>query len=151
MAINASSEGEGSPLDVDMTPLIDVVFLLLIFFMIISVFNDMERKAEVELPVGYQARIAKNVAKERMIVNIEQNGTIVLFNQDMTMSQFRQKLQKYSAGLKKLAEQSGAAPIVVRGDKECPYEHVKKVLAAIYQQRFQKIMFAAYERKQEDS
>jgi biopolymer transport protein ExbD len=151
MAINASSEGEGPTLDVDMTPLIDVVFLLLIFFMIISVFNNMERKADVELPVGYHAQIAKDVAKERMVINIEEDGTIVLYNQDMNMAAFRKQLSKYEAGLKKLAEKSGAAPIVVRGDQDCPYEHVKKVLGAIYDERFKKIMFAAYEKKQEGS
>lgn len=147
MALNASSEGEGPTLDVDMTPLIDVVFLLLIFFMIISVFNDMERQADVELPVGFQARIAKDVAKERMVINVEEDGRVVLYNQHMTMAAFEKKLQKYEPGLKKLAEKSGAAPIVVRGDKNTPYEHVKKVLGAIYAHRFKKIMFAAYERK----
>lgn len=151
MAINASSEGQGPTVDVDMTPLIDVVFLLLIFFMIISVFNDMERQAEVELPVGFQAQITEDLAKERMVVNVEADGTIVLFNQDMNMAGFQNELQKYAAGLKKLAAKSGSAPIVVRGDRECPYEHIRGVLGAIYEQRFEKIMFAAYQEDTEGS
>lgn len=151
MAINASAEGAGPTLDVDMTPLIDVVFLLLIFFMIISVFNDMERSAEVELPAAYQAQIQQDVAKERMIINIEKDGTIVLYNQDMNMAGFKRQLKKYKPGLQTLAKKTGSAPIVVRGHKECPYRHIKGVLGAIYDEAFEKIMFAAYQKKQSGS
>lgn len=145
MAINESGEGAGPTLNVDMTPLIDVTFLLLIFFMTISTFNEMERKAEVELPVAFQARILDDVSKKRLVINVEEDGTIVMYNQYLNMAQFEQQLEKYASGLRKLAEKTGSAPIVIRGDEEAEYRHVKGVLSKVYDERFEQIMFAAYQ------
>ena len=130
--------------NVDMTPMIDVTFQLLIFFMMISVFNQMERAAEVVLPVALQASIEK-VAPERMIVNITKDGGIILSGQRQTLAEFQRKLAKMSGFLKQFGRKTGKAPIVVRGHKECKFEHVRPVLAAICDEEFETIMFAAYE------
>lgn len=145
MAMKTSRQGSGETLNVDMTPLIDVTFLLLIFFMTVSTFNEMERMAEVELPVAFQARIEEDVSKKRLVINVEEDGNIVMYNQNMNMAQFEQSLEKYARGLKQLEAKTGAAPIVVRGDKKTEYRHVKNVLAKVYELRFERVMFAAYQ------
>jgi len=134
-------------IDVDMTPLIDVTFLLLIFFMTISVFNHMERAAELELPTVVQALVQKDVAEQRMVVNIERDGNIKLFGQDVTMDTFKAQLRKMAPALRALGSTAEEAPLVIRGDKDCPFEHIRHVLAAIYDENITKVMFAAYEKK----
>lgn len=136
-------------LEIDMTPMIDVTFLLLVFFMIISVFNQMERAAELDLPTALQAIIEQDVAKERVIVNIEQDGSIVLFGQRVGLEGFRAQLEKVGPTLRQFGRVSGAAPVVIRGDKDCPFEHIRSVLAVIYDQQIDKFMFAAHEMKTE--
>jgi biopolymer transport protein ExbD len=132
----------------DMTPAIDVSFQLLIFFMIVNTYTVFERAAKLDLPVAYQAVIAKDVAKERMIINIERDGRIVVFGKRVNIGEFREHLRKMGPFLRKFGETSGQAPIVVRGDKDCEFRHVKEILAAIYDERFEKVMFAAYQRKE---
>ncbi len=144
MAVNANGEGSGETLNVDMTPLIDVTFLLLIFFMTITTFNKMERMAELELPVAFQAQIQQDVSKKRLVVNVEKGGDIVMYNQRMNLAKFKQKMDKYKAGLRRLEEKTGSAPIIIRGDKDAEYKNVKPVLKKIYDLRFEKMMFAAY-------
>jgi len=134
---------------VDMTPLIDVTFLLLIFFMIISVFNQMERAAKVDLPAVVQAVIQKDVAEQRMVVNIERDGSIVLFGQPVTMAGFKEQLRRLGPALRQLGEKAGKSPLIIRADKQCPFEHIKAVLATLYEENITKIMFAGYERKPE--
>ena len=141
------AEAAQPTLEVDMTPLIDVTFLLLVFFMMINVLNEMERTAKLELPETYQAMI-EDVAKERMIVNLEADGTIVLFGQTVTPEAFRTSLREMGPMLRRIANISGRAPIVVRGDKKCEFRHVRGVLAAISEEQFDTIMFAAYEKRQ---
>ena len=133
--------------DVDMTPLIDVTFLLLIFFMVISVFNHMERAAELDLPSVVQAMVQKDVAEDRMVVNIEKDGSIVLFNQDVTLDAFRDQLHRIGPALRMLGGKGEEAPLVIRGDRDCPFEHVRHILAAVYEENITKVMFAAYEKK----
>ena len=130
---------------VDMTPLIDVTFLLLAFFMIISVFNQMERTAELELPIIAQALIERDVAEQRMVVNVEHDGQIVLFGQRVDMFEFRQHLRKMGPTLRALGRQTGESALIIRGDKFCPFEHIRQVLSAIYEEDIRQVMFAAYE------
>ena len=139
----------GAAVEIDMTPMIDVVFQLIIFFTVVSTYNEMEREARLELPVAYQAIIEKNVAQERMIINIERDGTIMLFNQPMNEAGLREKMRVYGPGLRTLGSRTGQAPIVLRGDKECLYKNVRGILAVIYEEGFTKIMFAAYQKEEE--
>ncbi len=60
---------------VELTPLIDVVFLLLIFFMVSTTFLDPEREIEVELPTAESAGEPQD-APDEIILNILEDGQI---------------------------------------------------------------------------
>jgi len=141
----ASAESAEPALEVDMTPLIDIVFLLLIFFMVVSSFKDMERKAKVELPAAYGVIIEDQVDQGRLIINVEEDGAIVVYQQKMKLAQLQRELVNYRRG--RAAER---ATIIVRGHQKCLYEDIKEVLSSIYDAGFEKIMFAAYQRKEEE-
>lgn len=142
--------GRESPtqeINVDMTPLIDVTFLLLIFFMIISVFNQMERASELELPAVVQAVIQKDVAEQRMVVNIEKDGRIILFGQPVTLEGFKEQLHRLGPALRQFGREAGRSPLIIRGDRQCQFEHIRGILATMYEENIGKVMFAAYERE----
>jgi biopolymer transport protein ExbD len=135
----------------DMTPMIDVTFQLIIFFMCINTMTELERMAQVRLPFAYQAIRVKDPGLTRMIVNIEYNetdptvqGRIKIYNRPVTREQFKYLLHEYAKGLKAFQQKTGEAPIVVRGDYLCKYKDVKPVLEAIYDEGFTKIMFSSY-------
>ena len=62
-------------LNVDLSPLIDLVFLLLIFFMTSSTLITFLKDKRVELPIAEQARVPI-AATPRLIVNVYENGSI---------------------------------------------------------------------------
>lgn len=60
-------------LDVDMTPMIDCVFLLLIFFMVVATMSKVDMTPEIELPVAPKAAVPEDL-RARGIINILPNG-----------------------------------------------------------------------------
>jgi biopolymer transport protein ExbD len=103
-------------LDFDLTPLLDVMFILVIFFIVSSVF----KKEELVLVLDLPASNAKEAKIEQKQINIELSSTSLAFlgkKIDFTTLDER---------LKNVEDKS--KPIIVRIDKTVPYERVVKLL-----------------------
>ncbi len=104
------------PLTPDLTPLIDVVFILLIFFIVSSVF----KKEELALMLDLPASSAKEAKIEKKQINIELSSKKLAFlGKELTFKELDLKLKKV---------QDKKKPIIVRIDKQVPYERVVKML-----------------------
>jgi len=101
----------------DLTPMIDVVFNLLIFFMVVSQFASEERSLKVDLPTASMA-MPLTARPREIFVNIDQGGG-------------------YYIGVQRLDEQELAAylrqaevdnptnqTVIIRADKRCPWDFV---------------------------
>ncbi|MCT4642038.1 MAG: biopolymer transporter ExbD [Bacteriovoracaceae bacterium] len=77
MARNSTRRAKRESLTFDLTPLIDVVFLLLIFFMVSSVFKKEELALMLNLP---KAQEGKGQGKKNDVVNIEITGQKIAYN-----------------------------------------------------------------------
>jgi biopolymer transport protein ExbD len=130
-------------LEVNMTPMIDIVFQLLTFFTMISTMNRMEREAKLDLPEA-NAAVVDEMATQRMIVNIERDGTIKLFGLRATKREFANQLRQRKVMLLSTQRTTGSAPIVIRADQDTEYKNVREVLDIIRAEKFPKILFAAW-------
>ncbi|MEE8242821.1 MAG: biopolymer transporter ExbD [candidate division NC10 bacterium] len=112
------SEPDEEQAGINLTSLIDVVFLLLIFFMITSTFIKVERKLDLQLP---EAKAAEVEQKERKPIQIEMDkrGRITLDGQLVTMKALEAKLKEFQ-GKRKSA--------VVRADRRLKHGTVTAVL-----------------------
>lgn len=100
----------------DITPLIDVVFILLIFFIVSSVF----KKEELALALNLPDSNAKEVEVEMKQLSIELSiDKLAYMGKELSLEQFDEALSKV-----KKKDQD----IIVRIDKNVPYERVVKVL-----------------------
>jgi biopolymer transport protein ExbD len=101
----------------DLTPMMDMVFNLLIFFMVVSQFANEERDLKVQLPDGSQAMPL--TAKPREIfVNIDKDGRYFVRSQQVTFEALGQLLMQ--AALNNPASQS----VVIRADRRAAWDHV---------------------------
>ncbi len=110
------------PASLNLTPMIDVVFLLIIFFMVATKFSEMERAIALQIPAVAEPG-PLTPPPERWEVAVHANGQITLDKQSVSLEQLVHRLQA-------AREQYGDTGVVVRGDAQCSYQHVADVLAA---------------------
>lgn len=101
----------------DLTPMIDVVFNLLIFFMVVSHFASAERDMKVELPTGSEAMPLTAKPKE-IFVNIDQRGRFFVRAREVTQRELGELLR--AAAINNPANQS----VVIRADKRAAWDFV---------------------------
>lgn len=93
-----------------MTPLIDVVFLLLIFFLVASRLSQEDRELDIPLPSAANA-MPMTAEPQEMIVNIDQSGAIVVNKQVLSSQQFEALL------LQSLADNPLGQSVLIRADR----------------------------------
>jgi biopolymer transport protein ExbD len=108
--------------NLNLTSLIDVVFLLIVFFMTASKFTDPERDIDLKLPEVAKGESLSVTQKNREVV-IHADGRISLDGETVTIDDLT----------KRLTEAIGATPdqsVVILGDAGSPFQHVAAAIAA---------------------
>lgn len=98
-----------------MTPLIDVVFLLLIFFLVASRLSQEDRELDIPLPSAANA-MPMTVEPQELIVNIDQNGAILIDSRAMNEEQFERFL------LQAIADNPLGQSVLIRADRRVPLQ-----------------------------
>jgi biopolymer transport protein ExbD len=122
--------------DVDLTSLIDVVFLLLLFFMVSTTF-DRQALLEVDLP---EASMVEDRAEmpESLELVIDNEGRMYLNDQRLIDSEAR----TIRAAMKQQAGDRRDIPLVLRADRLTPHHHVVTVMDVAAQLGFSNLSIA---------
>lgn len=104
-----------------MTPLIDVVFLLLIFFLVASRLSQEDRELDIPLPSAANA-MPMTVEPQEMIVNIDQGGAIVVNNKTLDSDQFRRLLAQA------VVNNPIGQAVLIRADRRVPVQAPVEVM-----------------------
>jgi biopolymer transport protein ExbD len=108
----------------NLTSMIDVLFLLIIFFMVSTKFDELERNIDVAIPEVAQAGETSPPVKP-IVVAVFADGHIELDDEVVSIADLVQQLSS-RGGL-------SSPSVVIRGDATCQYQHVATALAACRQ------------------
>ena len=128
---NPAGGGQGG---VPLTPMMDVVFLLLCFFVTSQIFAQWETEVDITLPTAETGEIPQRLPGE-VIVNVLPDGRTVVNGQTLDDEALRSMLDR-------LVELFPGQPLLLRADKATPYEHVVRVLDFCRQADLWNISFA---------
>ncbi|MDY6878926.1 MAG: biopolymer transporter ExbD [Thermodesulfobacteriota bacterium] len=106
---------------IEMLPLIDIVFLLLVFFIYAMLSMAVHRGLSVFLPVSHSAKIEK---KLELAVTIKEDGTIYLDREPVD-------LENLSMALKARASADAETGVLVFADRALSYQQLFEVLDKI--------------------
>lgn len=117
-----SSDAPAETPEINLTPLIDVVFLLLIFFMVSTTFQH-SRALQVALPEASQENQSERAPTEIELV-IAADGQMAI-NGEPLASNDKAAIRK---ALRSLLEQPAEQPLTIRADREVAHKHVVRTM-----------------------
>lgn len=101
------------------TPMLDVVFLLLCFFVATSIYSQWESAMDIQLPTADTSVVPDRLPGE-IIVNVDEAGTIRVNERVLTPDELLRRCRM-------LAKNFPGQSIVIRGDKRTAYDNVARV------------------------
>lgn len=113
-------------IDLNLTPLIDVVFLLLIFFMVSTTFEKTS-KLKIDLPEATAQ--ATPQPDKKIVVGIDSKGRYYINDRQLVNKQ----LKTLKIALLKIAGDNKDIPIVLRADSKTPHQSVVTAMDAASQ------------------
>jgi biopolymer transport protein ExbD len=129
------------PAAMQLAPMIDIVFLLLIFFIVTWQFSRSETEMKISVPSSQEGADPKRVLGE-IIVNVRVNGEVVVEGQVMSQAQLKQKLSA-------IAKQHQNQPVRLRADGKCDYQTIVEVIDTCQKAGIWNISFATQRPKPE--
>ncbi len=123
--------------DLNLTPLIDVVFLLLIFFMVSTTF-DKESRIKIELP---QAATQDERDKQDMVldITIDASGRFYVNQNEVINTELDTLMRAISKAVKERRD----LPVIISADANSPHHAVIRAMDAASQLGFVNMTFAA--------
>ncbi len=115
-------KSQPKPPGVSLTSMLDVIFLLLCFFVTVSVFSQWETEISIKLPSAKTAETPERLPGE-IIVNLAMDGTI-------SVNSIELSLKDLGARLAKVAKFYPGQPVIIRADKEVKYERLVGLIDA---------------------
>lgn len=103
-----------------LTSMLDVIFLLLCFFVTVSVFSQWESEISIKLPNAKTAEAPERLPGE-IIVNLAKDGGV-------SVNSVKLSLEELGARLAKVAKFYPGQPVIIRADKEVRYETLVKLI-----------------------
>jgi biopolymer transport protein ExbD len=118
--------------EMNLIPMVDIMFNLIIFFLVGTEFATMERNIGLKVPEVVDRGAALTAAPERKVVNVDREGQISFEDNHVTLAQLAQRLSAAHSQYSDLG-------IVVRGDGRGRFQEVAEVLNACKQAGIQEL------------
>ncbi len=120
-------------------PLIDMVFLLLVYYVCTTAMGHLERQMDLNLPTAEKGVVQRQRAP--YYINITKQGEVLIGNRPMAEGELR-------TWLKDLHAAYGAAPppVVIRADRDTAFQHFVRVLDACALADIRNVAYASIEK-----
>ena len=146
----SSSTGSELKAEPNLTPLLDVVFQLITFFMLVINFSQDNFDSRIKLPIAGSARPqddATKVAEERLVLNVDNRGNLLFLGQTLSFDQAARKIkleaQIARANIKAVQGKVGPnqelpARVVIRADRDTAFSKLFGLIGTCQSNGYQK-------------
>ncbi len=117
-----------------MTSMLDVIFLLLCFFIASSIYSQWELQVDIQLPTAQTGK-QPNRLPGQIIINLDREGVVTVNERVLSSEELLDRMRLLSANFP-------GHPVVLRSDAQTPYEKVVHVIDLCRQADIDNISFA---------
>ena len=123
---------------INMTPMIDVVFQLLIFFLVSNHIAKQEAQMPIPLPVADSGAEDEETARPRVTINVLPDSELLLAGKPVTRNELPERLRAA------VSQEGADVEIRIRSDRRVPYGEVEPILLSCAQAGIWNVAFAVY-------
>ncbi len=121
----------------NLTPILDMVFQLITFFMLVINFKTASMDLDLHLPVLGSARPVETKGQDLTILNITKDGALRIMGQEYRDKEIEREILKQADASRRVARQSDRnltdeddlpSLVVIRADKSTPFQLLNRVI-----------------------
>lgn len=133
MRISRKFQEEGEV--IQLAPLIDIVFLTLVFFMVTSVYGALESEVDITLPTADSA-LESDRSQGEIFINLRGDGAIIVNDRQM-------EIEELQGVLDRISEYFPGGAVIIRGDTNAQLGRAIAILDCCRKADIQNVSFAA--------
>jgi len=129
--------------DIDMTPMIDVTFQLITFFMFTLNFSEAVQDQRVQLPTSQVAKPAENSDIEPLTLQLMDDGRVIYNGEPVALAALGDYLENEKSVMLAANKEPAAATVVVRADGRSRTGDVQQIIRNCQEKGFDKFVLRA--------
>jgi len=130
-----------------MTPMIDMTFQLIAFFMVLINFSDAEQNERIKLPASALAKPPDRPFEIPLTLQLTEKGTVLFAGDEMPIAGLRSSLLREKQVMERGEQNAADATIIIRAHRQAPTGKVQDLIKLCQDTGFEKFSLRA---KQEE-
>ena len=129
----------------ELTPMIDIVFQLIAFFMVLINFTQSEQDERIQLPDSVLAKPPDGPLDYPITLHLKQDGSVIFGGQELLFQGLRPHLRREASILRNRDTPLSDATVIIRGDKNAATGQVQELMKLCQEQGFENFSLRAKE------
>ncbi|MBU6222643.1 MAG: biopolymer transporter ExbD [Planctomycetes bacterium] len=135
--------GDPSTTDIDMTPMIDMTFQLITFFMFVMNFSEAEQDERIQLPSSQLAKPVEGVMETPITLQLTNNGSVIYAGELVAVRDIGGYLEREKSVMLDAGKEPSAATVIVRADGRAKTGEVQEIIRICQEKGFERFALRA--------
>ena len=136
------SEGP-SKTEIDMTPMIDMTFQLITFFMFVMSFSEAEQDERIQLPLSQLAKPAEGPVERPITLQLTDSGDVIYAGELVRVRDIGGYLEREKSVMLDAGRQPDTATVIVRADGRARTGEVQDIIRICQEKGFERFALRA--------
>ena len=133
--------------ELDMTPMIDMTFQLIAFFMMLINFSEGDQNERIQLPSSELAKPAVSPLESPITLHVTDDDSVIIGGQEISVDGLKPFLDREASVLTMRGKSPAVATVIIRGDMDAKTITVQDVIKVCQLSRFEKFVLRAKEER----